>query len=142
MNDYLNKQEVKLSNFFFFITASVLGFISISLPPYFTAHGKSVIYDAPLFPILATAIKNLSILPTVVLLIISGFIMGYLKPRIWWLLGLATVMLFPAAAICEMVLYPTTHNLWPVELLVYGMLSIPSMLGALVGSKLRDGKNA
>jgi hypothetical protein len=87
---------------------------------------------------IATAIKNLSIFPTTALLTIAGFILGYLRPEIWWLLGFATIMLFPIAAICEMVLYPTTHTLWPVEFLMYGILSIPPMIGAFLGSKLKN----
>jgi uncharacterized membrane protein YfcA len=37
-----------------------------------------------------------------------------------------------------MILYPTTHNLWPIEFFVYGILSIPSFIGALIGSKLTN----
>lgn len=128
---------LQLTNVFFFIVAAVLGSLSIILPPYISPGKKVVFYDAPLFPIIATAIKNLSIFPTTLLLLIAGFIVGYLKSDMWWLLGFATVILFPIAAISEMILYPTTHNLWPLELLVYGILSIPPIIGALLGAKLK-----
>jgi len=130
-------RALQLINVLFFIVAAVLGSLSIILPPYISPGKKVVFYDAPLFPIIATAIKNLSIFPTTLLLLIAGFIVGYLKSDIWWLLGFATVILFPIAAISEMILYPTTHNLWPLELLVYGILSIPPIIGALLGSKLK-----
>jgi hypothetical protein len=138
MTEIFEKRVLQLRNVFFFIIAAVLGFISIILPPYIKHGGKVVFYDAPLFPIIATAIKNLSIFPTTVLLTIAGFIVGYLKSEIWWLLGFATIMLFPLAAVCEMVLYPTTHTLWPVEMLLYGLLSIPPIIGAFLGSKLKS----
>ncbi len=127
----------QLTNVLFFIVAAVLGSLSIILPPYITPGRKVVFYDAPLFPIIATAIKNLSIFPTTLLLLIAGFIVGYLKSEKWWVLGFATVIFFPIAAISEMILYPNTHNLWPLEFLVYGILSIPPLIGALIASKLR-----
>jgi len=129
---------LQLTNVLFFIVAAVLGSLSIILTPYITPGRKVVFYDAPLFLIIATAIKNLSIFPTTLLLLIAGFIVGYLKSEMWWLLGFATVILFPIASISEMVLYPTTHNLWPLEFLVYGILSIPPLIGALLGSKLKN----
>ena len=46
------------------------------------------------------------------------------------------MVLFPIASIAEMILYPTSHNLWPLEFFVYGILSIPAVVGALIGSKL------
>ena len=129
---------LQTTNVCFFIVAAVLGFLSIILPPYITPGKKVVFYDAPLFPLIATAIKNLSILPTTLLLMITGCIMGYLKSEIWWLLGFSTIILFPIASTSEMILYPTTHNLWPLEFLVYGILSIPPLIGALFGSKLKN----
>jgi hypothetical protein len=138
MTEIFEKRVLQLRNVVFFIIAAVLGFTSIIVPAYIKPGDKLVFYDAPLFPIFATAIKNLSIFPTAVLLIIAGFIVGYLKSEIWWLLGFATIMLFPVAAVCEMVLYPKTHNLWPVEMLLYGILSIPPIIGALLGSRLKS----
>jgi hypothetical protein len=138
MTENVEKRVLQLRNVFFFIIAAVLGFISIIVPPYIKPGDKLVFYDPPLFPIFATAIKNFSIFPTTILLTIAGIIVGYLKPEIWWLLGLATVILFPIASISEMVLYPATHNLWPLELLIYGIMSIPPIIGAFLGSKLRN----
>ena len=120
------------------IVAAVLGFISIISPPYLIPGKEVVFYEASLFSFIQTAIKKLSILPTTVLLILSGGFVGYLKPEKWRLLGFSTILLFPIASISEMFLYPTTHNLWPLEFLVYGVLSIPPLIGALIGSKLKN----
>jgi hypothetical protein len=120
------------------IIAAVLGFISITSPPYIILGKKVVYYEDPLFPFIRTAIENLSLLPTTGLLILSGGIVGYLKPEKWGLLGFSTIVLFPLASITEMILYPTTHNLWPIEFFVYCILSIPAIVGALIGSKLKS----
>ena len=118
------------------IIAAVLGFISITSLPYIIPGKKVVSYEASLFTFIQTAIENLSILPTTSLLILSGGFVGYLKPENWRLLGFSTIVLFPIASIFEMFLNPTTHNLWPLEFLVYGVLSIPPLIGALLGSKI------
>ena len=119
------------------IVAAVLGFLSITLPPYIIPGKKLVAYEAPLFPFIRTAIENLSISPTAGLLVFSGGVIGYLKPQKWRLLGFSTIVLFPIASIAELIVDPTSHNLWPLEFFIYGMLSIPAILGALVGSKLK-----
>ena len=120
------------------IVAAVLGFISITCPPYIIPGKKVVSYEATLFGFIQTAIENLSILPTTILLMLSGCFVGYLKPEKWALLGFSTIILFPIVSITEMILHPTTHNLWPIEFFVYCILSIPAIVGALIGSKLKN----
>ena len=120
------------------IVAVVLGFISITCPPYIIPGRNGVDYEPSLFDFIQTAIENLSILPTTVLLMLSGGFVGYLKPDKWALLGFSTIVLFPIASITEMILYPTTHNLWPIEFLVYCILSIPALLGAWIASKMKN----
>ena len=119
------------------IVAAVLGFISITSPPYIIPGKKVVDYEASLFAFIETAIENLSILPTTVLLILTGGFVGYLKPEKWRLLGFSTIALFPIASITEMILHPTTDNLWPIEFFVYCILSIPALIGALISSKVK-----
>src|SRR5574341_71957 len=97
-NNRKEAEAPKVTTVFSFIIAAALGSLSIILPPYVSPGKTVVFYDAPLFPIIATAIKNLSILPTMLLLLVTGIVVGYLKPRLWWLLGFASVILFPIAA--------------------------------------------
>ena len=119
------------------LVAAVLGFISIACVPYIIPGKKIVFYEGGLFPFIQTAIENLSILPTASLLVVSGGIVGYLKPERWMLLGFSTIVPFPIASVLEMILYPTSHNLWPIEFLMYCVLSIPPVLGAFIGSRLK-----
>ena len=118
--------------------AAVLGFISVTCPPYIIPGKKVVSYEGSLFAFIQTAIENLSILPTTILLTLSGCFVGYLKPEKWALWGFSTIILFPIAAITEMILHPTSHNLWPIEFFIYCILSIPAIVGALIGSKLEN----
>jgi hypothetical protein len=119
------------------IIGAVLGFGGVVVPAYLKHGGSIVFYDAPLFPIIATARKNLVVLPTTALLLVSGSLVGYLRPRLWWLLGATNIVIFPIAAVAELILYPRSHNLWPIELLLYALLSIPSIVGAWVGAKFK-----
>ena len=136
--DLKESRVLQSTNVWVFVVAAVLGFFSVILPAYLFPGKKVVFYDAPLFPLIATAIKNLSILPTTLLLMLTGCILGYLKSEIWWLLGFSTILVFPISSACEMILYPTTHNLWPLEFLVSASLSIPSLIGAFLGSKFKS----
>ncbi|NVN90915.1 MAG: hypothetical protein HXX11_09960 [Desulfuromonadales bacterium] len=130
-----------MNNILYFVISAVLGFVSIVIPPYVTP-GKSIIYyESPLFPIITTAIKNIYILPTIVLLVIVGFILGYFKTNKWWLWGIATIILFPTSSLLEMTLYPSSHNLWPFEFLIYSILAVPPCIGAFLGYKLRIKKH-
>lgn len=139
--NYRLDTTLKLRNILPFIIAPMLGFLSITLPPYLSPGKTIVYYDASLFPIIATAIKNLSILPTAILLFLTGLIVGYLKPKMWWVLGFSTIILFPIAAILEMIVQPTSHNLWPFEFLLYAGLSVPAMIGALITANLKKKTN-
>jgi hypothetical protein len=120
------------------ILAPILGFIFIVIPPYLIPGGIRAKSNAPLFPIIATAIQNLRFSPTIISLLITGCILGFLRPHIWWLLGLLTMILFPVAAILEMQVAPTSHNLWPFEFFFYGLFDIIAFVGAFIGSRIKN----
>jgi hypothetical protein len=119
------------------ILAPILGFIFIVLPPYLIPGGIRAKSNAPLFPVIATAIENLKFFPTIVSLLIAGCILGFLRPHIWWILGLLTMSLFPIAAILEMQVAPTSHNLWPFEFISYGVFDFIAFVGAFIGSRIK-----
>jgi len=121
-----------------FILASILGFFAVVLPPYVIPNGIRVTRDAPLFPIIATASANFALIPTIILLFIIGCILGFIRSHIWWLLGLSTMALFPVADILEMLVAPTSHNLWPIQFILDAVLSTPAIFGAFIGSRIKN----
>jgi hypothetical protein len=70
---------------------------------------------------------------TALCLIISGITLGFLNPKRPWLWGLLTMSLFPVIAIIEMSGNPYSHNIWPIEFVMYAILSFPAIIGAFIG---------
>ena len=109
------------------------------LPVWFLALRP---YEAPLFPLVRAGVEGLSSL-TLQLLFVSGLLVGSLGRGHPFFLGLATMALLPLLAIAEMVVSPTSHNLWPLEFMMYGVVSLSAVLGAYAGRyvqrKLRRG---
>jgi len=46
------------------------------------------------------------------------------------------MFIFPIVATYEMSISPTSHNLWPFEFLLYGLFSIPAIVGSFIGSRI------
>ncbi len=119
------------------LAAAVGGMLCIILPPYLIPGGIKTVYDTEtLFPIFATAWENLAFLPALGCFLGLGFLLGLAHPSRWLLLGCATIAAPPILAIFEMNVFSTSHNLWPLEFLLYGVVNSPSLLGAFLGSRL------
>ena len=109
--------------------SSILGIISLILPTYFLTELKQ--YESPLFPIIATSVKGISIW-SIFLLAISGFIISLFSKIEGWKIGLSTMALFPIMSIVEMIVDSSSHNLFPFEFIFYALLTIPSIIGAYI----------
>jgi hypothetical protein len=119
------------------ITLAAIAGIASVIVPYVAIHGFGGHYSSPLFPLLRNAWELLELIPTLVLLLIVGGILGFIRPKNWLVLGSSTVLLFPLAAVLEMAVDPGSHNLWPIEFLLYVVLvAVPALAGSLLGSVL------
>jgi hypothetical protein len=49
------------------------------------------------------------------------------------------MLLFPLADLLETLVTPNSHNLWPFQLLLDFILSIPAILGAFMGKAFKNG---
>ena len=121
----------------FIALGAVAGIFSV-IAPYVVLHGFTGEYQSPLFPLLRNAWEKLEVVTTSVLLVCAGAALGFMRPKHWLMLGASTVFLFPVAAILEIAKAPGSHNLWPIEFVLYFVLVAgPAILGALVGSMIR-----
>jgi hypothetical protein len=111
------------------IAAVALGLISIIAPVFVLSRTH---YDAPLFPLVRSGIEGMSSL-TFAFLLVSGVLLGIAFPRHPLLLGICTMAAFPLLAIAEISVSPTSHNLWPFEFVIYGLVSLIAVLGAFIG---------
>ncbi len=110
-----------------YLLASILGVISILLPTFFLPDLKQ--YDSPLFPMIRTGIEGISIW-SFGLLLLSGFGVKLLSKLSGWKIGLTTMALFPIMAIFEMIVDSSSHNLFPIEFILYAVYSVPAIIGA------------
>ena len=110
-----------------FVTIAILGMSSIVLPVFFLDDLKH--YDSPLFPLIRTGIEGISIY-SLGFLIFSGFIVKLFSDVASSKIGLMSMILFPLAAICEMIADSSSHNMFPIEFIFYGFYTIPAIIGA------------
>ena len=101
--------------------------ISILIPVFILDNLRT--YDSPLFPMIRTGIEGIS-LYSLLFLIFSGLIIKSFSDLSSWKIGLASMALFPLAAICEIIYEPTSHNLFPLEFIFYAIYTLPALLGA------------
>jgi len=117
------------------VLGAAVGGIASVVAPYLVVHGLEGHYSAPLFPLLRNAWELLDPAPTLILLTVLGTALGFAEPRAWLLLGISTALFFPMAAMLEMTADPSSHNLWPIEFVLYAVLiAVPAASGAFVGS--------
>ena len=75
------------------------------------------------------AVERLS-LTGVLLLVAMGFCWAFvLKPPYAKIAALSQLALFPVIAVVEMFMDPTSHNLWPLEFMMYAVLTGFGFLG-------------
>ena len=125
------KQSVKDGLIFF--SVAVVGFVAVALAP-FAAKG-----DWGRMSLTAQAVRmgvEEFSWPAALCLFVIGVITGRLRPGRPLLWGLATMALFPVWAFIEIGLDPTSHNLWPLEFIMYAVLSLVGAVGAGLGGKL------
>ncbi len=125
---------MKTNRIISFTSIAILGMISIVLPVFFL---KDLIhYDSPLFPLIRTGIEGISMY-SIGFLIISGFIIKLFSDESSWKIGLMSMALFPLAAICEMIVDLSSHNMFPIEFIFYGFYTIPAIIGAYLSQFIR-----
>jgi hypothetical protein len=71
------------------------------------------------------------------LLFAAGLATGwFLRDLNQWLAGFAMLLGLPLAAIAEMLVDSSSHNLWPLEFAMYGVLMLAPTAGVAVARKV------
>jgi hypothetical protein len=109
------------------IGCSVLGYLSFWLPWRMAQQAGTTGADNPIDGMQSA---------TLLLLMGIGFVSGLIVPERSWLGGVSAMALLPAAAIFEMLRDPTSHNLFPLEFLMYGILTLPGIFGGFVAKEV------
>ena len=122
-----------LRNLWAFGLSAVIGLLAVTAPVLLGA--RRPLPPAPISGVVRAAVENAGLL-SVLGLLVAGAVARYLVAAPVWLIGFGTVAALPIFAIAEMFVDPTSHNLWPFEFVVYGIGSVPGLLGAIVGHGL------
>lgn len=117
------------------LTASAAAGFAAFLAPLIVAPPPKLM-ASPLFPLVRTAVESPRISSFVGLAIVGG-LAGFFAGAPWMLLGLITTGMFPICAMAEIAKDSTSHNLLPLELIMYAIFSLPAVLGAGLGRLIR-----
>lgn len=122
--------------------AAIGGVCCLVLPPYLTQGGlKQPAYGWPLIPWFAAAWANVRMAASVFSFLVFGLALGIAQPRRWLLLACIAIgsspVLLAANILHDWTRDATSHNLFPFEFLIYGVISLPALVGALLGFLLR-----
>lgn len=119
------------------LTAIGLGLASVCLPV--------VILQLPPAPqggpfaFVFAGVEGMSLL-TLILLFASGLMLGLIfsiQPLDPLIFGIATMAAFPFLVFVDIAQNPFSHNLWPIEFVIYGFVSLFAVGGAYTGRALR-----
>ncbi len=116
-----------------FGVSALLGALAVTAPVLLGA--RTLLPPAPISSVVRAAVENAGI-AAVLGLFVAGAVARYFTAASIWLVGFGTVAALPLFAFAEMLADPMSHNLWPIEFVIYGIGATPGILGALVGHGL------
>jgi TRAP-type mannitol/chloroaromatic compound transport system permease small subunit len=123
-----------------FAVFPLVGFVCFLIPQLFLKDIDLTAHSSSILELVAYSYKKVVLLPTMALLALSGIRIGFVVKRLCVFLGMSSILVFPSAAIYEMVKDPFSHNLWPFEFIMYFAFSIPAIVGACIGKKIAERK--
>lgn len=119
------------------IIAPILGFLSFAIP-ILVATPKKIMYGGnDIFSLTRIVYEKFLPIPTIAALISVGFILSIIQPKHWLIIGISTIAWFPLLSIFELLMGKGSHNLFPFEFLIYVVLMLPGLLGALGGRMVK-----
>jgi ABC-type uncharacterized transport system permease subunit len=74
----------------------------------------------------------------VILQLTTGAFLGYLRPKQWFNLSLATVYGLICVMFFDLIFTSKSHTLWPLELILYFLTAIPAIIGAYIVKKMNQ----
>ena len=114
----------------FLLLSMLLGLFSFFIPVVVMKGPDVFIVGKYSYSVVGQSVELMVPVPTVIMLFLSGILLGKLGRSVWFPLGLMTMALFPLVAMIEMNLDSTSHNLFPIEFGLYGFFTLPAVVGA------------
>jgi hypothetical protein len=133
MSIHVLEDPCRKKRILFALIAACLGFLSV-VGPNIVSSGVS---ERGIFYSLPAANGSGNFFASMALLFAVGFVLSIIAPSEWLFIAIAEIALLPFVAIVDMLIDPTSHNLFPVELLMYAAIDLPALLGAFLGGRIR-----
>lgn len=132
----------KLGDIGWLVLAGAGGVCCLILPPYLSADGLSQpAYGWPLIPWFALAIANLKFVVSAVCFFVFGLAIGFAHAARWRLNALAAIglplVIHVAHIVNDGIHDPTSHNLFPFEIVLLLLVSLPALAGSFLGSRTK-----
>lgn len=124
------------------IFAALGGLGCVIMPPYlFPEANVRPSYGQPLVPWFSSAYANLRFVPTEISMFVVGAILGLTQTR-WWPLSCCLTVSLPVLLnginfLHDVIIDPTSHNLWPFEFAILIFLGLPALGAGFLGSLAR-----
>ena len=112
------------------VLSPAFGIAAVCLPAQ--VLGSTQIQDDSMWPLLANSVESLRFGPTLLMLILGGFAVERLVPRIGLAASFTVMGAFVGTALVEGTVRPGTHNLIPFEMALYAFLSLVFCAGAVL----------
>jgi hypothetical protein len=74
---------------------------------------------------------------TFVILFVGGIVLGLIFSIQPVLLGMFSMAAMPVFSILEMIVDPNSHNLFPIEFIIYAVVSMVTVGGVFLGCRIR-----
>lgn len=111
---------------------ALLGALAWVVPPH--ALGQIVDhYPETVWPWLGDGLWNVQLRVSVPLVFALGLVYGIVDPRYFWISFFATWWVCPLNIALDGSKFPTSHNLFPFELLIFAALNLPALAGGWIG---------
>jgi hypothetical protein len=119
------------------VTFALLGAAAWVLPPW--ALGRIEIHNPETtWPWLGDGLENAQLHVTLPLLFVIGVFYGVVDPPKYWIALVTVWWICPFDIAIDVFKHPTSHNLWPIGLVLFAMLCLPALAGGCLGSRLRQ----
>jgi hypothetical protein len=122
---YVNRMNSNNVKFIYYLIMPLIGILAWFLPEFLL--GKFSDYSSRFYK---EFIENLVLLPTVIILILFGYIWGFLRPDLSICYSFLFIIFLPIFTLFDMLLNSnSSHNLLPFELAGYVLMGLPSAFG-------------
>ena len=113
--------------------AFLVGALVWVLPPYLLGRVTESPSESA-WPLVGNALEQATPVWGVAGTVLLGLIYGFFVPKYWYLLPLATSWIMFLNMFLDMAQYPTSHNLFPFEVMIYAVCNLPAAAAAGLAS--------